>query len=150
VMRTVSKLGLAGLRLGMLAGDSKWIEQFNKVRLPYNINILTQLSATFMLDNKSVLDEQSAQIIQDREILFAKLNLIKGVNPYPSEANFILFKVPANTADKIHTGLIKQGVLIKNMSGSSSVQLKDCLRVSVGTEQENKIFLKALRAELKI
>lgn len=150
VMRTVSKLGLAGLRLGMLAGNTKWIEQFNKVRLPYNINILTQLSVTFMLENKLVLDEQSAQIVQDRKSLFTNLEKLEGVKPYPSEANFILFKVLNKTADRIHTGLIKQGVLIKNMNSVRCLELKDCLRVSVGTKSENDIFLAALRAELEV
>ncbi|RLA18315.1 MAG: histidinol-phosphate transaminase, partial [Gammaproteobacteria bacterium] len=146
VMRTVSKLGLAGLRLGYLVGDERWIEQFEKVRLPYNINTLTQLSAEFALENRVVFDEQTAKIRQDRVELFAELERIKGVKPMPSEANFILFRVEGQLVDSsaIHSELKKMGVLVKNLHGAMPL-LDRCLRVTVGSPEENEAFISALK-----
>jgi histidinol-phosphate aminotransferase len=141
VMRTVSKMGLAGLRLGLLAGPSEWLNEFDKTRLPYNINVLTQVSAEFALAHRAVLDEQTQQICRDREKLLAALAAIDGVQPYPSRANFILFRV-AN-ARAIFAALKAQGVLIKHM-GADEGPLADCLRVTVGTPAENAAFLEAL------
>jgi histidinol-phosphate aminotransferase len=92
VMRTVSKMGLAGLRLGYLAGPADWLEQIDKVRLPYNINVLTQASAAFALRHRATLDEQTARIRADRATLFDALAAIDGLSPYPSDANFILLR----------------------------------------------------------
>jgi len=145
IMRTVSKLGLAGLRLGLLAGHPDWIQEFNKVRLPYNINVLTQISAAFFLKHYAVFESQSQQIINERQSLFSQLDALEAITAYCSEANFILFKVPQGQADRIHTELINKGILIKNLNGSYNKKLKDCLRVTVGTEEENTIFLGALK-----
>ncbi len=147
VMRTVSKLGLAGLRLGMLAGPQAWLEQFDKVRLPYNINVLTQASAAFALRHHHVFEEQSATIRAEREQLFAALQGLAGVEPFPSAANFILFRVPAGQADSLFESIKAQGVLIKNMRASSG-PLADTLRVTVGTLEENAAFLEALQVAL--
>ena len=147
VMRTVSKMGLAGLRLGLLAGKAEWLNEFDKVRLPYNINILTQASAEFAIKNSNVLDEQTQQICIDRELLFKELSQIKCVTPYPSQANFILVRVEDGQADKIFNSLKDQGILIKNLSPVGGL-LKECLRITVGTAEENKKFLKAFKASL--
>jgi histidinol-phosphate aminotransferase len=146
VMRTVSKLGLAGLRLGYLVGSSLWIEQFEKIRMPYNINTLTQLTAEFALENHAVFDEQTAQIRKDRVMLFDQLNLIEGVEPIPSEANFILFRVAASLPDPsvIYLELKKAGILIKNLQGAMPL-LSRCLRVTVGEAKENELFISVLR-----
>lgn len=143
VMRTVSKMGLAGLRLGLLAGDTGWIEQINKVRLPYNINVLTQLSAAFALKHQAVLDQQTQVICAAREQLLGDMQAISGITVYPSRANFILFRTPAGRADTIFNALKSEGVLIKNMNGSHAL-MEDCLRVTVGTPEENRKFLTAL------
>ena len=143
VMRTVSKMGLAGLRLGLLAGPSAWLDEIDKVRLPYNINVLTQLSAEFALRHADVLDEQSERIRSEREALFAALNAMAGLRVYPSRANFILFRVPDGRAGDIFAGLREAGVLIKNLDGAGG-PLRDCLRVTVGTPEENAAFLEAL------
>ncbi len=145
VMRTVSKSGLAGLRLGYLVGSPSWCNEFNKVRLPYNINILTQVSAEFALQHNDVLDEQAASIRQARTALLDTLNAMPGVEAYPSAANFILFKV--SDADAVFNSLKQQGVLIKNMHPTGGV-LENCLRVTVSTPQENQAFLDALKASL--
>lgn len=147
VLRTVSKIGLAGLRLGLLVGPTAWLDEIDKVRLPYNINVLTQGSAEFALEHKAVLDEQSARIRSDRERLFAELAALPGVEPFPSEANFILFRAPRERADALFQGLLEAGVLIKNLSGAGGA-LADCLRVTVGRPEENTRFLEALRALL--
>jgi histidinol-phosphate aminotransferase len=141
VMRTVSKMGLAGLRLGLLAGPSEWLSEFDKTRLPYNINVLTQVSAEFALTHREVLDQQTQQICADREEIMAALQAMDGVQPFASRANFILFRVDA--ANAVFAALKEQGVLIKNM-GASDGPLANCLRVTVGTAEENAAFLIAL------
>lgn len=142
VMRTVSKMGLAGLRLGLLAGAPSWLAEFEKLRLPYNINSLTQLSAEFALANEAILDAQARQIRADRELLFDSLNTLPGVTAYPSEANFILFRVSTG-AQRVFESLREAGILIKNLTTNGNL-LQNCLRVTVGTPEENRVFLAAL------
>jgi histidinol-phosphate aminotransferase len=143
VLRTVSKLGLAGIRLGMLAGDPAWLEQIDKTRLPYNIGTLNQLTGVFALAHKSVFDEQARKIRSARGELDARLRELGQLTVYPSEANFILFRVPKGRADALYSGLREAGVLIKNLHGSSKA-LQDCLRVTVGQPDENRAFIDAL------
>jgi histidinol-phosphate aminotransferase len=145
VVQTLSKLGLAGLRLGFLAGPKPWLEQFDKLRLPYNINVLTQLSAEFALAHFEVFERQTARIRADRDQLLAELARLP-VEVFPSAANFVLFRV-AN-ADQVFERLKRQGVLIKNLNPQGGL-LKGCLRVTVGTPQENQAFLNALRLAIE-
>ena len=145
VLRTVSKMGLAGLRLGYLAGPPAWLHEIDKTRLPYNINVLTQASAAFALRHKAVLDAQTQAIRTERARLFAALTAIPGVHPYPSDANFILLRLPAGRADAVFAGLKERGVLVKNLN-SAHPMLRDCLRVTVGLPHENQAFLAALTA----
>ncbi len=144
VMRTVSKMGLAGLRLGFLAGPPAWLEEFDKVRLPYNINVLTQVSAEFALRHKAVFDEQTARIRAERERLAAALAALPGVRVYPSQANFILMRTPPGRAGEWFEGLKARGVLIKNLDGAHPL-LADCLRPTVGTPEENDRLIEALQ-----
>ncbi len=144
VMRTVSKMGLAGLRLGLLAGPPAWLDEFEKVRLPYNINVLTQASAEFALQHAEVLRLQTEQIKQDRSWLDQALRRIPGLTVYPSRANFILFRVPSGQASLIFEGLKSAGVLVKNLDKAGGL-LSDCLRVTVGTPTENQAFIAALK-----
>ncbi len=148
VMRTVSKMGLAGLRLGLLAGAPAWLNEFDKIRLPYNINVLTQASARFALQHISVLNEQTQRICLDRTALLTALQSMKGLQVFPSQANFILFRTPVGRAQGIFDELKLNKVLIKNLSGVGGL-LRDCLRVTVGTAQENEVFLAALRSALQ-
>jgi histidinol-phosphate aminotransferase len=147
VMRTVSKLGLAGLRLGYLVGAPSIIEQLNKIRLPYNINILTQATAHFALAHHALFDEQIQAICAERTHVYEQLCNMDGITAYPSSANFILFRVPKNMAADIFTAIKKQGILIKNMSPQGGV-LADCLRVTIGKPEENQAFLAALKVSL--
>jgi histidinol-phosphate aminotransferase len=151
VMRTVSKMGLAGLRLGYLAGPADWIEQIDKVRLPYNINCLSQASATFALRHRDVLDAQTETIRSERDRLASALVELDGgqgrLEPFPSEANFILVRTRPGRAGALFTGLRERGLLIKHLDGSHPL-LADCLRISVGTPDENAALLAALAALL--
>ncbi len=145
VMRTFSKLGMAGLRLGFLAGSAAWLNQLEKLRLPYNVGVLPQLVATSLLEHHDVLLAQAEGIKQERAGLQAALDAISGVRAYPSAANFILFRVARAT--QIFEGLKQRGVLIKNLNGGHPA-LKDCLRVTVGTQIENERFVSALKDSL--
>jgi histidinol-phosphate aminotransferase len=147
IMRTLSKVGLAGLRLGLLIGDGSWISQFEKLRLPYNINVLTQASAEFALQHFDVLTEQTQQLCQDRQCLYESLQALEGIKVWGSEANFFLVKMPEGRAGEIHGAMKGQGVLVKCLDGSHP-QLKDCLRITVSTFIENEAMLAALRKAL--
>jgi histidinol-phosphate aminotransferase len=142
VMRTVSKLGLAGIRLGYLAGRPEWIAQFDKVRQVYNVNVLTQAAATFVLERLEVLHAQAETIKKDRDALGAELRKLKDVTVFPSAANFFLVRVP--DAARTYEALCRQGVLVRNLHPG----LRECLRVTVGTPDENRILLTALREAL--
>jgi histidinol-phosphate aminotransferase len=151
VMRTVSKMGLAGLRLGYMAGPPEWIEQIDKTRLPYNINVLTQASATFALRHRHVFDAQTAAIRTSRAQLMNDLGAIHAetgiFKPFPSDANFILARTAPGRARSVFDGLHRRGVLIKSLDGAHPL-LADCLRLTVGTPDENAALLKALRETL--
>ena len=142
VLRTVSKLGLAGIRLGYLAGRPEWIVQFNKVRQAYNVNVLTQAAALFVLERLEVLEEQAALIRSQRDELGKSLQALSGIRVFPSRANFFLLRV--RDADGVFEALKRQGVLVRNLHPG----LQGCLRVTVGTPGENRILLTALREAL--
>ena len=142
VMRTLSKSGLAGLRLGFLAGDPAWIGELEKVRLPYNINSLTQAGARFALRHQEVFDRQAVAIVAERERMMDALEAMAGVEPFTSSANFILFRVTGR-AEEVFAALRDGGVLIKNLHAAGG-PLADCLRVTVGAPGENRRFLALL------
>jgi histidinol-phosphate aminotransferase len=139
VLRTVSKLGLAGLRLGYLAGRPEWLAQFNKVRQVYNVNVLTEAAALFILERLDVLEAQAAEIRAERERLGGALRAMQGVIVFPSRANFFLVRV--RDAARVYEGLRRQGVLVRNLHPA----LANCLRLTVGTPDENRILLNALK-----
>jgi histidinol-phosphate aminotransferase len=143
VLRTMSKLGLAGIRLGYMAGHPDWITQFDKVRPPYNVNVLTLAAAELMLENLPILDAQAATLRAERTRLATALAETPGAIASPSSANFILFRV--EKADRVFAALKERGILIKNVSHMHPL-LEGCLRVTVGTAAENQAFIKALRA----
>jgi histidinol-phosphate aminotransferase len=144
VMRTLSKQGLAGLRLGLLAGAPTWLAQFDKVRLPYNLGSLTQASALFALQHIELMDTQTADVRVERERLYQALVALPGVRAWPSRANFILFRTEARAATDVFSALLKAGVLIKNLDR----MIPGCLRVTIGTPEENCAFLNALKRAL--
>ena len=131
----------------MLTASPKVIDQLNKIRLPYNINILSQVAAVAALGRRDVVNQQISLLISARQRLYNELSGIKGITAYPSETNFILFRT-AIDATRIHDKLKEAGILIKNLSKPGP--LKNCLRVTVGTPEENKEFIGQLQKILKI
>jgi histidinol-phosphate aminotransferase len=148
VMRTVSKMGLAGLRLGLLCGHPDIIAEIDKIRLPYNINVLTQLTAELVLDNVDELDKQARLIREQREVLLQKMYRQSDLQVFPSQANFILFRVLNKNANDVFENIKQSGVLIKNMKADTGL-LNNCLRVTVGTPDENEAFITALDKALR-
>lgn len=152
VLRTLSKLGLAGIRLGYLCGDPAWIGEFDKVRPPYNVNVLTLAAAEFMLDHLALLDAQAATLRAERARMQAALRALPGVTAFDSAANFILLRVgtgaaATDRADAVFAALKSAGILIKNVSRMHPL-LAGCLRTTVGAPAENDAFLTALTAAL--
>lgn len=145
VMRTVSKLGLAGIRLGYLAARPEWVAEFNKVRQVYNVSVLTQVAAEFALEHLEVLEAQAETVRMERARLGEQLAALEGVTVFPSHANFFLVRVP--NAGRADEGLRRQGVLVRNFDGAHPL-LAQCLRITVGTPEENRILLHALRGAL--
>jgi histidinol-phosphate aminotransferase len=145
VLRTVSKLGLAGIRLGYMAASAALLAEFEKLRPPYNINVLTEAAAGFVLEHAAVLDQQAAALRAARAQMAAALAALPGVQVFPSAANFLLLRVPQ--ADAVFTRLLAHKVLVKNV-GKMHPLLENCLRVTVGTAQENALFLDAFAASL--
>lgn len=139
ILRTLSKIGLAGLRVGYLIGNENLLNEVNKVRLPYNVDALTQYIATAALSNFYIqIKNFITEIVRERNMLQKELSKIKGVTVFPSEANFILFKL--KNSQNVYTKLTKAGILIRDMSSN----IKNALRVTVGTKEENKEFLRVL------
>lgn len=141
LMRTLSKLGLAGLRLGFLVGRREWLVQLEKMRLPYNVGIMTQLIAEKVLHHTDVLLEQAEAIKSERAKMNTYLGTISDIEVFPSDANFILFRIQA--ASQIFQALKQHKILIKNLDGTHPL-LENCLRVTVGTPDENLQFCTTL------
>jgi histidinol-phosphate aminotransferase len=150
VMRTVSKIGMAGLRLGYVCGRPEWIEAFNKTRSPFNINVLTEAVAIKLLQNKKVLDAQATRVLEERERLRLELERLPGLRVYPSAANFLLVRAAGGkgAGTRVFDRVKAQGVLVKDFSGGHPL-MENCLRLTIGTPEENRILLAALREALK-
>ena len=145
VMRTVSKIGLAGIRLGYMAAAPALLDQFDKVRPPYNVNVLTQIAAEYALDKIDLLNEQADKIIVERGKLATALAALPGVTVYPSSANFLLVRVPDAAA--ACAKLLEEKIMVKNVSKMHQM-LANCIRVTVSTPEENSAFLDAFKASL--
>ena len=142
ILRTLSKVGFAAIRLGILVAHPPIVRELNKVRLPYNVNALTQEVGSFFLEHESVFQDQVLKVIDNRKMLFEALKGLEGITPYRSDANFILFSCTSEK-NRIYSELLSRGIMIKNFSSSGPLGL--CLRVTVGREEENKEFLRVLR-----
>jgi histidinol-phosphate aminotransferase len=142
VLRSLSKIGLAGLRIGYGIFPSVLAEQVNKVRLPYNSNTLSQWVATELLNDFTHVQNQIHTILEERTRLMEKLSKLPGIIAYPSNSNFILFQAQ-NGGEKLFKELKKNGILLRNLNAHP--RLKNCLRVTIGTKQENDQFLDQLR-----
>jgi histidinol-phosphate aminotransferase len=145
VMRTLSKFGLAGVRLGYLMGPKALVAEVDKVRPPYNVSVLNAEAALFALEHDDEFARQAALLRRERARLAAALATMPGLRPFPSEANMILVRVPDAAA--VFEGLKKRRVLVKNVSKLHPL-LADCLRLTVGTPDENDLMIEALKASL--
>lgn len=144
IMRTLSKIGMAGLRLGVLFGDPAWMTQFHKVRMPYNVNSLSQASAMFALENESVFARNFTTLNSERDLLMQRLRAIGGLEVFPSDANFFLVRVVGEPGvAAVHSQLLLGGIAVKNFHRPST-PLDSCLRVSVGKPEENVALVESL------
>ena len=144
-MRTLSKFGLAGVRIGYLAGARALIDEMDKVRPPYNISALNAEATLFALEHADVFAGQASILRAERARLLAAFADLPGARPFPSEANMILVRVP--DGKRVFEDLKRQGVLVKNVAALHPL-LADCLRITVGAPEENDVLLKALAASL--
>ena len=149
LMRTLSKFGLAGVRLGYLMGPAALVAQVDKVRPPYNISVLNYECALFALEHADVFAAQAADLRAQRSRLLAALRSMPGVKAWDSDANMVLIRVQGEgeRAEKVFDGMKARGVLVKNVSKMHPL-LAQCLRLTVGTADENTRMLKALQESL--
>jgi histidinol-phosphate aminotransferase len=145
LMRTMSKFGLAGVRLGYVVGPKALIAEIDKVRPPYNISVLNYECALFALEHAEVFAAQAQEIRTQRAILLEALKALPGVKTWKSDANMILVRVP--NAQKTFDGMRDRKVLVKNVSKMHPL-LANCLRLTVGTADENAQMLAALKESL--
>lgn len=145
LMRTLSKFGLAGVRLGYMVGPRGLVHEIDKLRPPYNVSVLNAECALFALEHADVFARQAATVRSERERLIAALASMPGVHPFPSQANMVLVRVP--DAQRAFEGFKARGVLVKNVSKMHPL-LGNCLRLTVGTPDENDQMIDALRSQL--
>ncbi len=138
VLRSLSKIGLAGLRVGFGVADPLIIDQINKVRLPYNSNTVSQTMAEHLMTHFDPVQKQINSILEERTRLIGELEKFDSLTVYPSDSNFFLFRTEPS-ADKLFRYLIDNGVLVRNLS--SHPRLNNCLRITIGTRDENNRFL---------
>ncbi|SNZ03303.1 histidinol-phosphate aminotransferase [Persephonella hydrogeniphila] len=146
VLRTMSKIGLAGIRLGVLIAREDIAMEIDKARPPFNITYPTQVIGKVVLtEGREEIKKQIEKIISERKRVMNELEKIEKIKVYPSDANFFLIKVP--DGDKVHKLLIQEGVLVRNMSHLP--MMENCLRVSIGKPEENDFFLNAVKKVIK-
>jgi len=141
ILRTFSKaMGMAGLRVGYLIGGKSITSEISKVKPPYNVNSFSQRTAELLLAHPDILRERAERIIEARDWLYQALDGLRGVEPYPSEANFILFKVRDGAS--VYKGLLDKGILVRHFEGDPI--LKNHLRITIGRPEDNKYIVQSL------
>jgi histidinol-phosphate aminotransferase len=145
IFRTLSKVGLAGLRVGILIANPVLVGEINKVRLPYNLNVYSQVAARVVLEHWRLITAQFQDVVRERERLSARLRHMSGVTVFPAQANFLLARFAAGGA-RVWEALGAQGILVRRFSGPPALQ--DCLRITVGTPDENDLLITTLEALL--
>lgn len=136
IVRTLSKSGLAGIRLGYLVGGASWLAEFEKLRLPYNVDVLSYASALFALEHWDDFKAQTQKILAERERLIQALEKFPELIVYPSQTNFVTVRLKTRNAGEVFQQFKSNGILIKNLDGSHAL-LANCLRITVGTPSEN-------------
>lgn len=147
LMHTLSKLGMAGLRFGFLAADPYLIDELQKIRLPYNINALTLASVEWALGRLDYFYDKARLIVEQRDWLYQQMQSMAAIEVYPSQTNFLLFRCLARPAKEVFEQLKRNGIIVRNLDGSHPL-LANCLRVSVGLPQENRLFIGNLTSVL--
>ncbi len=142
VMRTMSKFGLAGVRIGYLMGRTEVVAEVDKLRPPFNVSVLNAEAALFALEHADEYARQACDIVAQRQRLYEALQALAGVHPYPSQANMVLSRVP--DAARSFAALKSRGILVKNVSGLHPL-LANCLRLTVGTADETSALIDALK-----
>jgi histidinol-phosphate aminotransferase len=142
ILRTLSKAGFAAMRIGFLIGPPALVHELDKVRLPYNLNALSQAAAGFYLDHEETFLKQAEKIRRWRGELFAAMKKIPGIHPRPADANFIFFGCDFD-ADRVYSKLMERGILIKNFNAPGA--MRNFMRVTVGTREENSRFIGELQ-----
>jgi len=142
ILRTLSKIGMAGLRVGILLGNQDAIEAISKVRLPYNLNSISQFLALAVINHHDQILVMIDKIKKNRSWLQNEMKNIKGIRIFPSQANFILFTCEGD-ADAIYHELLKEGVLIKIFPPEEPWPA--LMRVTVGNKNECGMFIRALK-----
>ena len=144
ITRTFSKAyGLAGLRVGYVVAHPEIIDELNKVRLPYNLNRFSQIAATLLLKRPDRLTQHLQLIRSERKRVFSALEATDGIHPFPTDANFILFRTDP-PALEVFQRLLDHGVLVRNLDRPGPLQ--NCLRITIGAPEDNNLFLEGLRA----
>ncbi|TNF52633.1 histidinol-phosphate transaminase [bacterium] len=139
VLKTLSKIGFASLRVGFMVSHQDIVLEVNKTRLPFNLNALSQRLAEDAFRDRATTRTHVRSIVSERKRLLREMKKMDGLTSYPSDANFILFRL--SNAEGIYKGLLKKGVLVRNLKGI----INGCLRVTIGTPRENTIFLTSLK-----
>ena len=149
VMRTISKISMAGVRIGYVAGSPEWLAEFDKTRAPYNISVVNEAVTIKILENKHVIDEQAARVLAERAVVQRALAGIACLTQFPSAANFICVRVAggAGAGTAVFEKMKSQKVLVRNFSGGHPM-LENCLRLTIGTPAENSAMIAALKFAL--
>ena len=143
IVRTLSKSGFAGLRVGYMMSQPSWSTEFEKIRFPYNISVLAQESAVFALNHWEEICQNTETVIRHRNSMISHLERMGGIEVFPTQTNFITIRVKDENATRIFEELQLDGILIKNLHGYHPL-LSNCLRLTVGTDDENRQLLAAL------
>ena len=141
ILRTLSKIGLAGIRLGMVIGSPAVVTAINTVRQPYNVNALSQAAAKVVLSHGALVREQAGLIVKERDRVARALSALPGLTVFPSDANFLLVKA-ARGGPEVAAALFARGIMVRDFSRAP--YLADCLRITIGSPEENDALLAAL------
>jgi histidinol-phosphate aminotransferase len=145
ILRSLSKIGMAGLRLGYGIASELVIGYMNRVRLPYNINAFSQAAGETILENWNILEKQIESIKEEREKVFLSMKKITGITTFPSKSNFILFRLEEKRGEPkiFFQRLLEKGIRIRDLTKAPF--LDRCFRVTIGTREENNAFLEAIK-----